>query len=61
MCLLNGQEQLAIEGESFFDASSSYPIGVKSDTEGKVQFMIDSLENFDTEQPIYIYGVLKGK
>ena len=55
MYLLNGEEQLVIEGEGFFDASASYPIGVKTDTEGKVKFMIDGLENFDTEQPIYIY------
>jgi hypothetical protein len=55
MCLLNGEEQLVIEGEGFFDASSSYPIGVKTDTEGKVKFMLDGLENFDTGQAIYIH------
>jgi hypothetical protein len=55
MYLLNGENQLVIEGEGFFDASASYPIGVKTDAEGTVKFMIDELENFDTEQTVFIY------
>ncbi|WP_395050424.1 LamG-like jellyroll fold domain-containing protein, partial [Flavobacterium sp.] len=55
MYLLNGENELAIEGEGFFDTSASYPIGVKTDVEGKVSFMIDALENFDSEQAIFIY------
>ncbi|TRX00443.1 LamG-like jellyroll fold domain-containing protein [Flavobacterium gawalongense] len=60
MYLLNGENQLVIEGEGFFNANASYPIGVKTDAEGKVKFMIDELENFDSEQAIYIYDNLTG-
>lgn len=55
MYLLNGENQLVIEGEGFFDANASYPIGVKADAEGKVKFLIDELENFDPQQSIFIY------
>jgi hypothetical protein len=37
----------------YFDKSSSYP-GKKTDAPGEVQFLIDELENFDPNQPIYI-------
>ncbi|MFI0491058.1 LamG-like jellyroll fold domain-containing protein [Flavobacterium sp.] len=55
MYLLNGDNQLVIEGEGYFDVNSSYPIGVKTDVEGKVSFVIDALENFSPEQTVYIY------
>jgi hypothetical protein len=55
MYLLNGENQLVIEGDGFFDASTSFPIGVKTDAEGTVKFMIDDLENFGPEQTIFIY------
>lgn len=55
MYFLNGENQLVIQGEGFFDPNSSYPIGVKADTEGKVVFMIDSVENFDQSQNMFIY------
>ena len=55
MYLLNGENKLVIEGEGFFDENASYPIGVKTDAEGKVKFLIDALENFDSQQPIFIY------
>ncbi|WP_367757574.1 LamG-like jellyroll fold domain-containing protein [Flavobacterium sp. WC2430] len=55
MYFMCGENQLVIQGVGSFDKNSSYPIGVKSDTEGKVVFMIDSLENFDKNQNIFIY------
>ncbi|MBG6061385.1 hypothetical protein IWX83_001166 [Flavobacterium sp. CG_9.1] len=55
MYFLNGAEQLVIQGEGFFDRESSYPIGVKTAIEGPVKFLIDELENFETDQPIFIY------
>jgi trimeric autotransporter adhesin len=55
MYFMCGENQLVIQGVSSFDKNSSYPIGVKSDTEGKVTFMIDGLENFDKNQNIFIY------
>jgi hypothetical protein len=37
----------------YFDKNTSY-IG-KTDAPGEVQFLIDELENFDPNQPIYIH------
>jgi hypothetical protein len=58
MFLLNDEKQLVIEGEGFFDANASYPIGIKADSEGKVSFVIDGIENFDAGQPVFIYDNL---
>jgi hypothetical protein len=55
MFLLNGDEQLVIEGEGYFDSNASYPIGVISNQEGQVSFNIDAVENIDPQQPIFIY------
>ncbi|RBN50187.1 LamG-like jellyroll fold domain-containing protein [Flavobacterium psychrolimnae] len=55
MYLLNGENQLVIEGEGYFDANASYPIGVKAAAEGKVSFILDDIENFETNQPIFVY------
>lgn len=55
MYFLNGENQLVIQGEGFFDSNASYSIGVKTDAAGKVKFMIDDLENFDANQPIFLY------
>ncbi|RDI58209.1 LamG-like jellyroll fold domain-containing protein [Flavobacterium glaciei] len=55
MYFLNGENQLVIQGEGFFDINASYPIGVKTDASGNVKFMIDALENFDDNQPIFLY------
>jgi hypothetical protein len=60
MYFLNGENQLVIEGEGYFDADASYQIGVKTDAEGTVKFMIDALENFDAQQAIYIYDNTTG-
>jgi hypothetical protein len=55
MYFTNGKNKLVIEGVGFFDKDKSYPIGVKTDIEGEVKFMIDSLENFDKNQNIFIH------
>jgi hypothetical protein len=55
MYFLNGENQLAIQGEGFFKEENSYPLGVKTDAEGKVTFMIDELENFNKNLDIFIY------
>lgn len=52
---LIGENQLVIQGDGTFDPTESYPIGVKTDVEGKVSFMIDDLENFEENQEVYIY------
>jgi hypothetical protein len=55
MYFLHHEDQLVIQGVGYFDRNESYPIGVKADTEGKVRFMIDGLENFDKNEKIFIY------
>lgn len=55
MYFLNGADQLVIQGEGYFDMESSFPIGVKTDREGIIKFMIDDVENFETNQPIFVY------
>ena len=58
MYFLVGENQLVIQGVGFFDANTSLPIGVKADTEGKVSFIIDALENFAPEQAVFIHDNL---
>ena len=58
MYFLNGDKQLVIQGEGFFDANASYPIGVKTAVEGKASFIVDALENFNAQQAVYIYDNL---
>ncbi|TDD94457.1 LamG-like jellyroll fold domain-containing protein [Flavobacterium cellulosilyticum] len=55
MYFLTEENQLVIQGVGFFDPAASYPIGVKTDIEGKVSFTIDALVNFSPKQSIYIY------
>lgn len=55
MYFLNGENQLVIQGEGYFDVNASFPIGVKTNMEGNVSFVVDALENFDPEQAVYIY------
>ncbi len=55
MYFLNGDKQLVIQGEGYFNEDSSYPIGVKTSVDGKVTFTVDALENFDGQQKVYIY------
>ena len=46
---------LVIEGAGTFSADKIFPITVKIGTDGPIKFMIDSTENFDANQNIYIY------
>ncbi|WP_426064110.1 choice-of-anchor D domain-containing protein [Flavobacterium sp. DSP2-3-1] len=55
MYLINSEKKLMIEGEGYFDETSSYPIGVRSDSIGKISFVLDDLENFDDNQKVFIY------
>lgn len=55
MCFINGTTKLTIQGDGFFNKNNSYPLEIKTAVEGNVQFVLDSLENFDTNQKIFIY------
>lgn len=52
--LINDLEY-TIQGVGGFDSSKTYPLGVKTDATGTVQFMIDSTEFFPPNQNIYIH------
>ncbi|NGY38415.1 T9SS type A sorting domain-containing protein [Flavobacterium sp. XN-5] len=52
---LTNESELIIQGVGYFNASASYPIGVKTDALGTVKFMLDGVENFDQNQNIFIY------
>ena len=58
MFFLVEDNQLVIQGVGAFDVNTSLPFGVKADAEGKVSFVIDALENFDPDQPIFIHDNL---
>ncbi|MFN7013953.1 MAG: LamG domain-containing protein, partial [Bacteroidia bacterium] len=47
--------KLVIQGVGNFNTNAIYPLTVKSSQSGTVNFMIDGLENFDLNQPIYIH------
>ena len=55
MFFIIGADQFVIQGVGAFDKNASYPIGVKTNVEGIVKFMIDETENFDDNQAIYIF------
>jgi hypothetical protein len=51
----NGNYKLVIQGVGHFNVNSTYALTLKSSQTGVVNFMIDGLENFDPNQPIYIH------
>jgi hypothetical protein len=55
MYFINGNTNLNINGEGFFNATNIYPLGVKNATNGNVTFVLDGTENFDENQEIYIF------
>jgi len=55
MYLLNGENELAIQGEGYFNKDAAYPVGVRSKAAGKVSFVLDGLENFEENQAVFIY------
>ncbi len=58
MYLMNMNYKLVIEGEGYFNENNIYPIGVKTASANPVQIVLDGTENFDQDQPIYIYDNL---
>ena len=58
MYLLNGENELAIQGEGFYDENARYPIGVRKEVAGKISFALDEIKNFQTGQSFYIFDKL---
>jgi hypothetical protein len=55
MYFLNGSVKLNIQGESYFDQNSIYPVGVKVAAAGTIKFILDGTEAFEEAQQVYIY------
>ncbi|MEK8180954.1 LamG-like jellyroll fold domain-containing protein [Flavobacterium buctense] len=55
MYFINGDDKLNIQGEGTFDASKTYPIGIKNAIAGNVKFSLNNTENIDESQDIFIY------
>ncbi len=49
---------IIIQGVGYFNTANIYPLTVVSNQSGLVKFMIDDLENFDSNQSIYIHDNL---
>ncbi|SEG36051.1 LamG-like jellyroll fold domain-containing protein [Flavobacterium urumqiense] len=47
--------EYTIQGVGSFDVNKSYPLGVKTDTLGNVQFVVDTAEFLSANQNIYIH------
>lgn len=47
--------EYTIQGVGSFDVNKSYPLGVKTDTLGNVQFVVDTAEFLPINQKIYIH------
>ena len=58
MYFMNAGTKLIIQGDGFFNSNNIYPISVKTSAAGNVKFMVDTKENFDDNQNIYIYDSL---
>jgi hypothetical protein len=55
--IIQGDEYI-IQGVGSFDKDSTYPIGIKTGAEGKISIVLDSSDNFDENQEVYIYDKL---
>ena len=55
---VNGNSNLIIQGEGYFNLNNSYPLKVKNGLQGIVKFTIDEVLNIEESQDIYLYDAL---
>ena len=55
MCFINNNTKLTIQGVGFYNEHNKYQLEIKTASEGNVQFVVDSLENFSPNQKVFIY------
>lgn len=58
--IINNDAKLVIAGDGFFSTSKVFDLGVKVEAEGNTTFKLENLENFDTEEPIYLHDTVEG-
>ncbi|MEC4005462.1 LamG-like jellyroll fold domain-containing protein [Flavobacterium sp. SUN052] len=54
MYFMNSGAKLNIQGEGFFNPNNVYPIGIKTNVTGEVKIMVDTTENLDANQKLFI-------
>lgn len=59
MYFLNNENKLNIQGEGYFNINNRYPLGVTVSSPGNVTFTLDGLENFPSDQEVYIYDTVE--
>jgi hypothetical protein len=59
MYFLNNENKLNIQGEGYFNTNNRYPLGVTVSSPGNVTFTLDGLENFPSDQEVYIYDTIE--
>jgi hypothetical protein len=60
MYFLHNGVKLIIQGASYFDVSKTYPLGVKTQAAGIVQFTLDGTENVADDTDIFIHDKSTG-
>ena len=60
MYFMLGTAKLNIQGDSYFNEQNVYPLGIKTNAEGNVQFVLDDMENFEDGQHVYIHDNVTG-
>ncbi len=58
MYFMKGNVKMNILGEGFYNEDAIFPLGVKTNQAGTVEFLVDGLENFPSNQRIFIYDNL---
>ena len=61
MYFMNSGLKLNIQGVGYFDATKSYPLGIKANSAGVVNISLDNTENIDTNQNVYIFDATTGE
>jgi hypothetical protein len=55
MYFITERTKLTIQGVGRFNKNKRFPLEIKTAIGGNVQFVLDSLENFDSNQKVFIY------
>jgi hypothetical protein len=60
MYFVNSGAKLNIQGEGDFNVNNVYPIGIKTNVTGEVKIMVDTTENLDGNQKLFILDTTDG-
>ena len=60
MYFMNSGAKLNIQGDGYFNVNNVYPIGIKTNVTGEVKIMVDTTENLDGNQKLFILDTTDG-